>query len=82
MPVPETLEPSPYLAKLRAGTNARPAERGDPGCGPATPPGGAESNEPAEFDPCLETLKVVNRLMAEFFDVERFNLKKFNRMEG
>jgi hypothetical protein len=37
----------------------------------APPPKGPELNEPAEFDPCLETLKVMNRLMAEFFNVDK-----------
>ncbi len=27
---------------------------------------------PPEFDPCLETVKVMNRLMAEFFDAGKF----------
>jgi hypothetical protein len=29
-----------------------------------------EANESAEFYPCFETLKVMNRLMAGFFNVE------------
>ncbi len=72
MPVPEAVKQFPRCAKPLAGTSARLEERGDPGCGPAALPGGPESNEPAQFDPCLETLKVINRLMAEFFNVEKF----------
>jgi hypothetical protein len=36
---------------------------------PATRRESAGCAPPPEFDPCLETVKVMKRLMAEFFDV-------------
>lgn len=50
------------------------AESGIASCGQETR--GAELNETAEFDPCLETLKVINRLMADFFNVEKCDVER------
>jgi len=59
MPVGKAPKASQISEKIRPGAGVAPAAE-------------QESNESGEFYPCFETLKVMNRLMAEFFNVETY----------
>jgi hypothetical protein len=72
MPVHEAVETSPHLAIVRAEAGA--AKGSHPACGRVALTGEPVSVESAKFSPCLETFKVIDRLMAEFFNIGKFAL--------